>query len=74
LAILHTSFTNQPFTLHCNAGAPRDVDFLIEIVGLKAQAANGSAVMFPTDAALTSRCSADKNNNDVQKAYQPWKP
>jgi hypothetical protein len=60
--------------LALHAGLPRDVGFLIEIVGLNAQAAYGSAVMFPTDPAFTSRCTADKNNNDVQKAYQPWKP
>jgi hypothetical protein len=70
LAILHTSFFYQ--RLH--AGVPRDVDFLIEIVELKAQADYGSAVMFPIDPAFTSRCTTDKNNNDVQKAYQPWKP
>jgi hypothetical protein len=57
-------------TLHLalHAGVPRDVGFLIEIVELKAQAAYGSAVMFLTNPASTSRCMAGKNNNDVQKA------
>jgi hypothetical protein len=41
--------------LAVRASVSRDVDFLIEIVGLEAQALAGSAVMFRTDAAFTSR-------------------
>ncbi|CAI8839078.1 hypothetical protein EMIT0P253_290068 [Pseudomonas sp. IT-P253] len=51
-----------------HAKVPRDVGFLIEIVGLKAQAACDGAVMFLINPASTSRCIAGKNNNDVQKA------
>jgi hypothetical protein len=57
-------------TLHfaLRIGLPRDVGFLIEIVELEAQSTCSSAVMFPTDPAFNSRCTTDKNNNDVQKA------
>jgi hypothetical protein len=60
--------------MSAHAESLRDVGFLIEIVELTAQAPLASAVRFMTNPASTSRCAAGKNNNDVQKAYQSWKP